>query len=410
MTTQTGARNGTPQNEAVVDLGYSNEFPPIEAYDTWCLDPDPPERLGEGNPPSDLDTENALALAETNPNGTGAESVFRRSWQPVDLDAVLAGNWTPTTPSVGLRSDGVGLFYPGKSHTISSESEGGKTWFALSACLDEINRGNHALYVDFEDDEGGIVGRLLGLGADRNMVRDRFHYLRPESPLGSGVHHDDLAQLLGDLKPTIGVIDGITEALTLHGLDPNSNLDVAKFGRILPGFIAERGPAAVSLDHVTKSTETRGRYALGAVHKLNGLDGAAYVLENRAPFGVGLTGRSTIKIAKDRPGQLRNAALTSSGGMFWAGDLVLESHAEGFAEVSVEAPTQRQGAHRPTMIMGRIMAALVDYGPLSQRRIRAAVTGKAATITQALDCLILDGYVTESTPHTVLKPYPKEDP
>jgi hypothetical protein len=30
----------------------------------------------------------------------------------------------------------------------------------------------------------------------------------------------------------------------------------------------------------------RSRYAIGAVHKFNALDGAAYILENRQPFGV----------------------------------------------------------------------------------------------------------------------------
>ena len=72
--------------------------------------------------------------------------------------------------------------------TVSSESEGGKTWFALSAVLDEMNRGNHVVYLDFEDDEGGIVGRLLCLGANRDAISDKFHYLRPEDPIGTGVH------------------------------------------------------------------------------------------------------------------------------------------------------------------------------------------------------------------------------
>lgn len=333
-----------------------------------------------------------------------AEPVFRRSWRPVDLSAVLEGSWVPPEPTVGKRSDGAGLFYPGKVHTISSESEGGKTWFACSAVLDEINTGKHVVYVDFEDDEGGIVGRLLTLGANPKTIRERFHYLRPEDPIGTGIHADDLTELLRTYRPTLAILDGVTEALTIHGLDPNSNSDVAKFGRILPRRLAASGAASVSLDHVTKSNENRGRYSIGAVHKLNGLDGAAYVLENRNPFGVGITGRSTVRIAKDRPGQLRKKALPSSSGMFWAGDLVLTSHAEGFAEVEVTAPAERVDSEfRPTVFMGRIMTAIEEKGPLSKRLIRAAVKGKSSTIDAALDALILDGYLTESSPHTKLK-------
>jgi len=329
---------------------------------------------------------------------------FRRSWRPVDLSDVLEGTWQAPEPSVGRRSDGAGLLYAGKVHTVSSESEGGKTWFALSVTLDELARDEHVVYLDFEDDEGGIVGRLLTLGAQREAIRDRFHYLRPEDALGTGIHLDDLIDVLTTYRPTLAVMDGVTEALTMHGLDANSNADVAKFGRMVPRRLAEAGCASLALDHVTKSNESRGRYSIGAVHKLNAVDGAAYVLENRTPFGVGLTGRSTVRIAKDRPGRLRKTALPSSGGMFWAGDLVLASHAEGFSEVEVTAPESKAaGDFRPTVYMGRIMVAIEERGPLSQRLICAAVTGKATTVRAALNVLILEGYLTESTPHTKLK-------
>lgn len=333
-----------------------------------------------------------------------SEAVFRRSWKPVDLSEVLEGAWKPAEPTVGARADGVGLFYPGKVHTVSSESEGGKTWLVLAAVLHELRAGNHVVYVDFEDDEGGIVGRLLTLQADRDTIRQRFHYLRPMDALGTGVHLDDLGGVLREHKPTLGVIDGVTEAMTMHGLDPNSNSDAAKFGRLLPRRLADAGAASVSLDHVTKSGETRGRYSLGAVHKLNALDGAAYVLENRDSFGVGITGRSTIRIAKDRPGQLRRHALPSSGGLHWFGDMVMTSHSEDFAELEIAAPEQRSSNDfRPTVLMSRIMAEIETRGPLSKRMIRSAVVGKTASKDAALDLLILDGYLTEATPHAKVK-------
>jgi len=336
-----------------------------------------------------------------------SEVAFRRSWKPVDLTDVLKGSWRPSEPTVGKRADGVGLFYPGKVHTVSSESEGGKTWLVLAAVLEELRAGNHVVYVDFEDDEGGIVGRLLTLQADRDAIMQRFHYVRPLDALGSGVHLDDLGELLRDVQPTLGVVDGVTEAMTLHGLDTNSNADAAKFGRMLPRRLADAGAASVSLDHVTKSTEGRGRYSLGAVHKLNALDGAAYVLESRDSFGVGLTGRSTIRIAKDRPGQLRRHAITSSGGLHLFGDLVMTSHNEVFAEIQIAAPVARDGSDlRPTHIMGAICAAIEKAGkPLSGQQIEALVKGKAVTIRQARSLLQVDGYVSETTPFELLKPW-----
>lgn len=333
----------------------------------------------------------------------------KRPWRPVDLSSVLDGTWRAPQPTVGRRSDGCGLFYPGRVHTVASESEAGKTWWALSAAADELTAGNAVAYIDFEDDEGGIVGRLLALQVDITAIRERFAYLRPTEPLGRGVHHDDLVAVLRDYRPTLTVLDGVTEGMVLHGLDPIANKDAATFGRILPRRIANVGPAVLCLDHVTKSIDGRGRYALGAVHKLNGLDGAAYILENRAAFGIGLTGTSTVRIAKDRPGQLRRHGLASTGGMTWFADLVLDSHREDFAEVQVRAPSERKGTEaadfRPTVLMGRIAAALTQHGPLAQRRIIAAVRGKTDAIRTALDLMILDGYVSEGSPHALLKPY-----
>lgn len=329
-----------------------------------------------------------------------------RSWRAVDLSSILAGDFESPKPTVGRRTDGVGMFYAGKVHTIASESEGGKTWLSLSAAIDELLAGQHVIYLDFEDSEIGIVRRLLNLQCPREAILERFHYVRPSDALGAGINADDLRHLLQTHRPTLTVIDGVTEAMTLHGMDPLSNKDIATFGRLLPRQIAETGPAVVCLDHVVKSGENRGRYALGGVHKLNGLDGAAYVLENRKPFGHGLMGISTVKIAKDRPGELRSNGLPGKEGLFWFADLKLTSHAEGFLEVEVLAPAERDGsAVRPTKVMAAICVALADKGSMSQRQIEAVVTGKSKTIRDAIALLQVEGYVTNGTPVTLIKPF-----
>lgn len=334
-----------------------------------------------------------------------------RPWQAVDLEPVLDGTWRPPMPTVGERSDGIGLLYPGKCHTASGESEGGKSWLALATCLTEMDRGNRALYIDFEDDEGAVVSRLLTMGADRHQVRDLFTYLKPWASVGmNGINRADLVEVLGDTTPTVAILDGVTEALALHGFDANKNNEVAAFGQMLPTWISNRGPAVLSLDHVTKNGEGRGRYAIGAVHKLNGLNGAAYVVENRHAFGYGKRGVSYVKIAKDRPGQLRRHSTESSGGMHWFADLVVDSTGAHGIETSVEiaAPQPVEGVFRPTAVMALIMALIAKRGPLTKRLIRAGVKGKNETVDAALDLLILDGYVSEKTPHAALKEWPND--
>ncbi len=333
----------------------------------------------------------------------------RGSWQPVDLTPVLAGTYRPPEPTVGARDDGVGLFYPGRIHTVSSESEGGKTWLALAACQHELEKGEAVLYLNFEDDEGGVVGRLLALGTDSGCIRERFFYLRPEVAITEDFGHEYLTRLIRDWKHTLAVLDGVTEAMALHGLEMKDNTDVARFGKLLPRFIADHGPAVVALDHLVKSTENRGRYAIGGVHKLNGLNGAAYLLENRQPFGIGVTGRSTIRIAKDRPGQLRRHGLPSSGGLHCFGDLVITSESEKMAHVEIVRPVERPKSPQPTHIMRAVVAAIEEHGPLSGKQLEALVKGRATTIRQAVTLLGIEGVLTTTTPFHVLKPYPGED-
>ncbi|MEJ7772529.1 MAG: hypothetical protein WKF51_11560, partial [Geodermatophilaceae bacterium] len=168
------------------------------------------------------------------PPGEPAAPDAPRSWRPIDLEPVLSGTFTPVVPTVGRRDDGTSVFYPARIHSVASESEAGKTWFALTAIATELSAGHAAIYLDFEDDEGGVVGRLLALHVAPDTIRARFAYIRPEDSVLAGINRHDLGQALGDHKPTLVVLDGVTEAMTVHGMDPLSNQDVARFGKLLP--------------------------------------------------------------------------------------------------------------------------------------------------------------------------------
>jgi hypothetical protein len=338
-------------------------------------------------------------------------------WGKVDLTELLNGSYQPPMPTVGAREDGVGLFYPGRGHSIAAESEAGKSWLALAAVLCEIERGNAAVYLDFEDDAAGIVGRLLAMGAKPDAVRDRFGYIRPDHPLTSAGGRAELAAALGDLRPSLVVLDGVTEAMTLHGFDPLNNKDAASFGRLLIRPATATGAAVVTLDHVAKDREGRGRYAIGAVHKLNGIDGAMYSLENREPFGVGRTGRSGLYIAKDRPGQLRRRSVPSSGDRQWFGDLVVTGHDATFAEVAITPPPAGDGRadrFRPTHLMRRVSEALERAGrPLNKGDVEDRVTGKAEHIRAAIACLVDEGNVRldrqgNARMHVLVRPFTDE--
>lgn len=331
------------------------------------------------------------------------------TWEPVSLAAVLSSDYKRPVPTVGARDDGMGLFYPGKVHAVGSESEAGKTWLALCTTATELNRGNTVVYLDFEDDEGGIVSRLLMLGVQPDVILARFVYIRPMSPLDK--HEQEMLNVLvRDRSPALVVIDGVTEAMVLNGLEMKDNSDIARFQALLPRPLATLGPAVVQLDHVVKNEEARGRYDIGGVHKLNGIDGASYSLINRAAFGIGMTGTSGIFVRKDRPGQLRRNGMRGTDGLYWIGDLVLNSHGEDFAEWSIPLP-HGAGQFRPTTLMKQVSDILARNGPLSGRGIQDRATGKAEFIRKAIAALVDDGHVTvakgarNADIHTLVKPF-----
>ncbi|MFJ9020773.1 DNA primase [Streptomyces sp. NPDC102259] len=352
----------------------------------------------EGEDPPDDWGEAAPAASDREP--------APRTWAPQDLRSVLDGTYRPPQPTVGRRDDGIGLFYPGRMNSVASESEAGKTWFALIACLQEINDGNHVLYVDFEDDAGGVVGRLLCLGGVPADILERFHYVRPENQMGP-VDAIDLDGVL-QLSPTLAIVDGVTEGMSLFGLELKDNTDIAKFGRLLLRPLMNSGAAVVTLDHVVKSSENRGRYSIGGVHKLNGLNGVMYMLENHRPFGIGVTGKSIIRVAKDRPGQIRKNGLSHSSGMHWYADLVVKSETQEYAEAHLYAPRERDPEDREAdedeKRIGKLKAKVLEAldgakAPLPGKGIEDRVAGRAVDVRRAVAALVDSGrIVTEAGP------------
>lgn len=317
------------------------------------------------------------------------------TWTAVDLTAALDGNGPPQ-PTLLARDDGICLLYAGKVHAFNAESESGKSWLALAAVAGELHDGHHALYIDFEDDDTGIVGRLQALGLDRDTIISRFHYVRPDDPIDA-VSTAALERLLLDHQPTIAIIDGVTEVMAQNGWSITDNDDAAKFLLALPRRIARHGPAVVLIDHVTKDKEGRGRYGIGAAHKLAGLDGAAYHLEVSTPFGIGRQGASRITVTKDRPGHVRGAAIEGR----FIGELRLDSLPGGAVHLSLSAHADAANSRpqvRPTNLMEQVSKNVQEMNEAGLEPTKSAVANDVpstkAKVLLAIDWLIEESYLT----------------
>ena len=339
------------------------------------------------------------------------------TWLPVDLGSILDGTYVPELPTIARRSDGLGLFYPGRTHSIYGPSESGKSLVAQAVAVEVLQDGGTVLYLDFESDGASIVQRLRSLGATDSAIRERLSYVRPDSGL-VGMHwaayQDVLAQTF-----TLAVIDGVTEAMALVRSDSHGTpeADASTFDRRLPRLIATRtGAAVIAIDHVVKDALSQGRHAIGSVHKLNALTGAAFRAQATTLPGKGRKGAVELQVTKDRPGSLRpTCGPMGPHQSQLAATFTFDATGEdGQTTVRVEAPSaegEPRGPFRPTVLMERASRHLEDAtGPVSRVVILSDIGGKRDYGIAALDVLVTEGYVHrerkgQALLHTSLRAY-----
>jgi hypothetical protein len=275
---------------------------------------EPPRQMSEQEQ-DDADTAILMGMAhaqqqfEAQPQIQSAEEQLeafkqRKSWAPVNLESILDGSFVPLMPTMFTRKDGISLLYPGLTHSFFGESESGKSLILQLECINLLRQGFDVLYLDFEDQPQGVVGRFIEFGCDKELIRRHLVYVRPDEKF-----NEESAEWQGILsrRYALAVIDGVTEAMGLTGHELIDNSDVAEFSRLLPNALASKtGAAVVMIDHVSKSSESRGRGAIGGQHKLAAITGAAYLVEPETPLGRGKHGVVVLRLAKDRPGWLRD--------------------------------------------------------------------------------------------------------
>jgi hypothetical protein len=317
----------------------------------------------------------------------------KSSWWPVDLSLVLSGQRERIKPELGHRQDGVALLYRGKEHSIASEPECGKTWWCALQVVDVLRAGGRVLFVDFEDDEWTIVGeRLLRIGAPGAAIGDpagRFRYVRPDAPYSPG--ELEALMMFGDRPADLVVLDGVTEGMQVFGLDPLKQPDAAQWRKIMVRPALNLGVATLATDHVVKDREARQRFAIGAQHKLAGLTGVQFLMEQIDPFGRGLKGRSRVLVSKDRNGGLRqHGNPIDIPGVTHIGDLVGDATSGDMTSLVFWAPMndEEKEAAIDTKIKRLARLALIEIRQagrdLSVTDVRSRVQGRASDIGAAL--------------------------
>jgi hypothetical protein len=212
-----------------------------------------------------------------------------------------------SAPTIDEVDETVGAFYPGLTHSLYGESESGKSWIAQWAVVEVLVHGGRVLYVDFESSADQIVPRFKALGAGYGVdlrpaiVEKRLHYVQPQGRITQSFIDTQLTPGNFDLA----IVDGVTASIAMWGAKSNSGDEFTAWHHDLPERIARMtGAAVVVIDHVSKGTE-RGRFAIGSQAKMAVLTGAAYLIDVEQAFSPGKRGTVVMRVAKDRPGDVR---------------------------------------------------------------------------------------------------------
>lgn len=335
------------------------------------------------------------------------------TWRPRDateiLEAVLSGNVERPRPTVG-RIEGLStaLFYRGRVNGVHGESGVGKSWLLWLVFAQEIADSRHVLLLDYEDSHAAAIQRLLDLGAAPDAIRRFFHYVQPEERSVAGIAY--VEALVSDLAISLVGVDSTGEGMSLDGVQPNADEEVAAWFRNVPRRLARLGPAVVTLDHSPKSTGDGELFPIGSQRKRSAIDGAQYLQRAGLPFSQGRPGHSTLICAKDRGGHYAKGSRVARLSLTVAGVFTLTAE---------QAPTVED--FRPTSLMEKVSRFIEDEdAPPSRNAIEKGVSGNKENIGKAIKRLLDEGFIRcdegarNATLHTSLKPYrqandPKSD-
>ena len=178
----------------------------------------------------------------------------------VDLAPLIAGEFTPPemlTPRI----------VAGTTTTVAGQRAKGKTWMVGHDAVQIMKGGGNVVWVDLEMGRVRTAERFKTLGL---TPADSEHLTYFESPMMPGANDADgwrpfWAGMMQNRKPALVVIDAVTEALSVAGLDDYRGIDVARWHSWYASPALLEDAAVVYIDH----TPQGGSRTIGSVHKEN---------------------------------------------------------------------------------------------------------------------------------------------
>lgn len=357
-----------------------------------------PSSSPSGVPTLPLDDDSDALVSTLPPRERNPMEERVNSWGPVDLEPYLSGQVTMPEPNVLNRTDGQGLFYPGRVNSLFGASESAKSWIALMATMQVMSRGERVVYLDFEDEPVGTLDRLTRLGVGADDLVAQFRYVHPEGPLAEMQRYRNgyqttedgraasstFAALLDSFDPTLIVADGMTSLYGLHGHDTNDATSTDVVTTWLKSLCRSGRTTVIVIDHTGKNGGA-GSSPIGAHHKIAMVQGTALrvdAVERPMPDAVGTV---RLIVFKDRPGVVRKASTRDEEQV--AGVVTIDSTTPGQTSMKIDACPEG------TLVLGNTPGTLRQLAAMAQlddlaNRILALFLGdldKPVTTTEAVN-------------------------
>jgi len=361
------------------------------------------------------------------------------SWEPVDMAPYLENKVADVEPGILYRSDGVGLFYPGRVNCLYGRSESGKSWLTIFASKSVIEAGGKVLYLDCEDEPQETLKRFWALGAANDDILHRLAYIRPEDPIARLMVNkwnenvaSDVAKgnemafktALDGFQPDLIIVDGLTVLYGLHGFDTNSATDTEKITHWMKSLTDNGRRTVILIDHTAKNAQL-GATPLGSQHKVAMIQGTAIQVHPITRPVKGRKGEVVLAVGKDRLGSVRQHSEGDDPAI--AAEVILDSTKSGSMVITINPPNPNKVIIGETADGGdafdkmaeqqdNILAALRedrDNGGtgLSQSALMGAAGGMKKYAQKIVDNLVRDKFIERSrkgnslTHVLVLDPY-----
>ncbi|WAC67470.1 bifunctional DNA primase/polymerase [Agrococcus sp. SL85] len=226
----------------------------------------------------------------------------------IDPTDHLDGTYAPPQPTIGTHlPGGLPILYPSAVNGLVGDPEAAKTLLATAIAIDTLHGGGTVAWIDLDHNGApATIARFRRFGATKTQLGnpDTFRLGLPEDAAAADAIVADLVARPASLV----VLDSIGELLPLYGASSNDADEYTRVHQQVMARIATAGAAVLTIDHLSKGTDSRTYGASGTIAKKRAYDGALIRVTVETSFAPGKGGQSELRIIKDRHGALRALA------------------------------------------------------------------------------------------------------